>query len=155
MSQSSVIVEKAVEQDLDRILSLQKLAFREAGERYGIWDLPPLTQTHKDIAYEFTNRLFLKAVLSEKLVGSVRAHVHGDTCYVGRLVVHPDYQNRGLGCKLMNDIESRFPGASRFEVFTGFRDEKNLYLYEKLGYRRFREQAIDDRLTMIYLEKHR
>jgi hypothetical protein len=55
----------------------------------------------------------------------------------------------------MEYIEKRFAEASRYEVFTGFLDEKNLHLYEKLGYRRFKEHTIDDRLTMIYLEKHR
>jgi GNAT superfamily N-acetyltransferase len=74
---------------------------------------------------------------------------------VGRLIVHPDYQNRGLGSRLMEFIESRFAGASRYEVFTGFLDEKNLHLYEKLGYGRVMTHAIGDRLTMLYLEKHR
>jgi hypothetical protein len=80
MPKSSVIIEEAGREDLESILSLQKLAFREAGIRYGRWDLPPLLQTHEDITREFTRRLFLKAALDAQLVGSVRAHVEGDTC---------------------------------------------------------------------------
>jgi hypothetical protein len=80
MPKSSVIIEEACVEDLESILSLQKLAFRGADERYGRWDLPPLTQTLENIAHEITHRLFLKAALDAQLVGSVRAHVEGDTC---------------------------------------------------------------------------
>jgi hypothetical protein len=53
----------------------------------------------------------------------------------------------------MNDIERIFYGCKRFELFTGDRSERNLYLYRKLGYRIFKTAKISDQTNIIYLEK--
>ncbi len=37
-------------------------------------------------------------------MGSVRAFVKEETCYIRRLVVHPDFQNQGTGTRLMDEI---------------------------------------------------
>jgi hypothetical protein len=66
-----------------------------------------------------------------------------------------DFQNKGIGRLLLDAIESTFKDCQRFELFTGFKSQKNLYLYNKLGYKEFKRQIINDNLTMIYLEKIR
>jgi len=68
------------------------------------------------------------------------------------LIVHPEYQNKGIGKKLMAAVEKCFKRV-RYELFTGHQSEKNLALYEKLGYKRFREEKINDGLRFVYLEK--
>ncbi len=40
-----------------------------------------------------------------------------------------------------------------FELFTGHLSGKNLYLYEKSGYREFRRERVSVNLELIYLEK--
>jgi hypothetical protein len=53
----------------------------------------------------------------------------------------------------MHAIEAAFASVSRFELFTGNKSERNLYLYHKLGYRGFREQQITDAVRLVFLEK--
>ena len=67
--------------------------------------------------------------------------------------MHPSYQDRGIGTRLMTEIESAFPGAARFELFTGHRSERNFHLYRKLGYRPCRQERVSDALALICLEK--
>lgn len=69
------------------------------------------------------------------------------SCFIGRLIVHPDFQNRGIGTGLMNKIERRFRDSARFELFTGHKSEGNIRLYRKLGYSIFKREPINDRLT--------
>lgn len=52
----------------------------------------------------------------------------------------------------MDAIEKCFEGV-RYELFTGHLSEKNLALYEKLGYKRFKTENITDDLWFIYMEK--
>jgi GNAT superfamily N-acetyltransferase len=78
-----------------------------------------------------------------------------ETCFIGRLIVHPDFQNRGIGTRLLNEIEQTFSQAKRFELFTGDKSERNLYLYQKQGYRPFKTEMISDDLRLVFLEKHR
>ena len=88
-----------------------------------------------------------------RIIGSVRAYSKEGTCYIGRLIGHPDFQNRGVGTKLMNEIEGIFKTCQRFELFTGDKSERNLYLYQKLGYRIFKKAKITEQTTIVFLEK--
>lgn len=46
---------------------------------------------------EFKNGTTLKATIDQEIIGSVRAAVKDDTCYIGKLIVAPDQQNKGIG----------------------------------------------------------
>ena len=140
-------------EDLEEILSLQKTAYRSEAELYNDFTIPPLHQSLDAIREEFKNHVFLKVSEKDKIVGSVRGNEKDGTCFVGKLIVDPDCQDRGIGTQLMKEIETRFCNAERFELFTGNRSEKNLHLYEKLGYRPFKERRITDKVTLVFLEK--
>jgi ribosomal protein S18 acetylase RimI-like enzyme len=150
-----MVIEKATILDGEEILSLQKLAYRSEAEIYDDFSIPPLLQTLEEVRKDFENQVFLKTVLNGKIVGSVRAFVKEGTCYIGRLIVHPDFQNQGIGTGLMRGIEETFKEARRFELFTGHKSEKNLHLYEKLGYRVFKTVKANERLTIVFLEKNK
>ena len=146
-------IERATVLDAEEILTLQKLAYRSEAEIYNDFSIPPLIQTFGSIKKDFENQFFLKAVIDRRIIGSVRAYAEGTTCYIGRLIVHPDFQNQGVGKKLTNEIERVFNPCKRFELFTGDRSGRNLYLYQKLGYKMFKTAKITDQTTIVYLEK--
>jgi len=149
-----VIIKKALKDDLPEILALQKVAFTEVAKQYNVADLPPLKQTLDDIHKEFMDGIILKALIDGTTVGSVRANIEDGTCHINKLVVLPDYQNRGIGKQLMKAIEHEFSGLARqYELFTGSRDPKNRYLYEKLDYVIFKEEKLNDQITFIYMRK--
>lgn len=145
-------VDMATKNDLEEILNLQKLAYQENAIRYNDFGIPPLKQTLDDLKKEAEGSIILKVVEDRRIVGSVRAFEKDGSCYIGKLIVHPDYQNKGIGRKLMVAVEKCFKGL-RFELFTGHLDEKNLAFYEKLGYKRFKEEKINDTLGFVYFEK--
>jgi len=148
-----MIVERASIKDAEEILALQKLAYQSEAEIYADYSLRPLTQTTEQMADDFAKQLFLKATINGRIVGSVRGYVENGTCYIGRLIVHPDFRNRGIGTRLMKEIERCFSETARYELFTGHRSEGNLRLYRRLGYRSFAEKPVNDRLTLVFLEK--
>jgi len=149
------VIDRAVRADAAEILALQKLAYASEAAIYDDYTISPLHQTLADLEAEIEGQVVLKAMLDARIVGSVRAYERDGTCHIGRLIVHPDCQNRGLGARLMRAIEERFAAAQRFELFTGHRSERNLYLYRKLGYASYRTQPINEQLSLIYLEKRR
>ena len=87
------------------------------------------------------------------LIGSVRGYIRDETCYIGRLIVQPEFQNQGIGTRLVDAIENHFKGMPRFEIFTGEKSERNLYLYQKLGYQIYQSRQLTDRVNLFYLEK--
>jgi ribosomal protein S18 acetylase RimI-like enzyme len=153
MSPDPIEITAATLADAAEILALQKLCYRSEAELTGDFEIPPLLQTQGSIEQDFARQCVLKAVFGDVIIGSVRAHQQDATCYIGRLIVRPDIQNRGLGKRLMARIEAEFPGASRFELFTGEKSERNRYLYGRLGYRVVRTEPINARTTLVFMEK--
>jgi ribosomal protein S18 acetylase RimI-like enzyme len=146
-------ITQAVLSDAKDILLLQKLAFQQEAERYADYDIPPLRQTIDDLEAQFSTHVILKAVKEGKIVGTVRAYEKDGTCYIGRLAVHPDLQNRGIGTTLMREIERRF-APKRYELFVGAKSDNNIHLYAKLGYAVFRSGGdCCGGVETLYMEK--
>ena len=140
-------------EDAAEILAVQKRAYQSEAQIYDDFALPPLLETVEDLRAQFASKLILKAVEDGQLVGSVRGREEGPTVHVERLIVRPDRQGRGLGARLLREIEARFPQARRFELFTGHKSLRNLHLYTKLGYREFKRVQVTDHLWLVYMEK--
>ena len=71
--ESEIIILKADISDASEILALQKISYLSEAEIYWDFTIPPLVQTLGEIEGEFTDHLFLKAVVGDRIVGSVRA----------------------------------------------------------------------------------
>ena len=153
MKRTDVIIERANVENAGEILDLQKLAYQSEGALYDDYTIPPLTQTLEEITADFERQLFLKASVDGRIIGSVRAYESEGTCCIGRLIVHPDFQNQGVGTRLLNEIERAFGQARRYELFTGDKSERNLYLYQKLGYQPFKTEMVTEDLVLVFLEK--
>jgi ribosomal protein S18 acetylase RimI-like enzyme len=145
----------ASEADAAEILALQKLAYQSEAAIYNDWSIPPLTQTLAEIKAEFAENTFLKVCDGGKIVGSVKVSLRDGTGEIGRLIVHPGCQGKGLGTQLMLAVESEFPTVSRFELFTGSKSVSNIRLYEKLGYTIFATKPLSDLVELVFMEKHR
>ena len=139
--------------DAEEILKLQKLAYQSEAERYNDYNIHPLKQTIAEVKKQLKTHIFLKAVSEGKIIGTVRAHEENGTCYVGKLAVVPDRQNKGIGTALMKEIEKYFT-PERFELFVGSKSDKNIHLYQKLGYKIYKAGAYEcGHIEILYMEK--
>jgi len=145
---------RASEKDMQEILDLQKLAFQENAVRYDDPDIPPLIQTLDEFVEKAKGYTILKAVIDGKTVGSVKGLQNGDRCRISNLIVHPDHWNHGIGHGLLEAIEKEFD-ADVYELVTGYRDDKNISLYEKHGYRMTEGyfEKVTEKLYFIHMSK--
>ncbi|WP_272950298.1 GNAT family N-acetyltransferase [Nocardioides cynanchi] len=71
-----------------------------------------------------------------RLVGACRGRLEGEVWDIGRVMVAPDLQGRGLGRHLLELAEQAAPaGATSYQLFTGAGSTRNIALYKKAGYR--------------------
>ncbi len=145
---------RADRDDIPKILELQKISYQKEAIQYDDWTIPPLMQTLDEIMAEYENNVFLKAQCEARIVGSVRALLDSDTCKIGRLIVHPKYQRKGIGSLLMKNIEATFPKAKRFQLFTGTKSADNIRLYQKLGYKQYQQQDLSEKVRIVLMEKN-
>ena len=152
---SGILINRANLKDVPEILALQKIAYRSEAELYGDDSVPALHQTQEQVAVDFGQMVFLKAVANGKIIGSVRGRLDGDEAHVGRVIVHPYYAGRGIATRLIRQMEEEMGDARRFTAFTGHQSTRNLHLYEKLGYRRVRTEPFSPTVQWVYLQKER
>lgn len=144
---------RAKNEDLEEILALQYLAYQSEARLFGSMDIPPLKQTIEEVCDEYEKGTILKAVDDAgTIIGSVRAYQENRTVYIGKLMVHPNMQKQGLGTKLLLAIEQEYPNQ-KYELFTSTKSISNIRLYEKLGYKIFKEETVSEELQFVYLQK--
>jgi ech hydrogenase subunit C len=165
--------------DAPEILALQKVSYQSEAEIYGDDSLPALQQTLEDLKDDFERRpqrevsllgargagdgsaagadqiVFLKAVVNGKIIGSIRGYAVDDTAYLSRLIVHPYFRKRGIGRRLLDEIESAFPDVTRFEAKTGHQSKRNLYQLAQRGYKEFKTEPFTPAITWVCLQKER
>jgi len=147
-------LEPATIQDLDQILQLQKKAFQDQAMIYNDFSLPPLTQTIDELKAEAELKTIYKVVVEGKIIASVRCCIKDDTLYIEKLFVDPDFQNRGIGTRIMYEIEDKHSHlVNRYELFTGEKSSRNLHVYKKSGYREARREPTSHNFFLVYMEK--
>lgn len=146
-------IQRAAGADAGEILTLQRAAYVSEAQLYGDPYIPPLVESVEQVRKAIEAGVVLKAVEAGRVVGAVRGTPAGTTCLVGRLVVAPDRQGRGVGTALLTALHEQVPQAEAFDLFTGHLSESNLRLYRRLGYRETHRERMDDHLTLIHLRR--
>ena len=147
-------IRSGVPEEAADIAALVRRAFVVQAELYEDFTLPPLGETEDSVLEAMRSGTVLVAADSSgAIVGTVRGEMRQDSCYVARLAVAPERRGSGIGRALVQRIESDFPLASKFEMFTGHRSAGPLHIYESLGYREVRREPVNERLSLVYLEK--
>lgn len=145
-------IKKAKSKNMETILKLQHTAYQSEAEICNDFTIQPLTQTLDELIEEYHKGIILKATLNDKIIGSVRAYADGDTVYIGKLMIHPEHQGKEFGRLLLAAIEEKLH-RKKFELFTSCKSERNLQLYKKAGYKRFKEETNDAGIRFVYMEK--
>jgi tRNA (guanine37-N1)-methyltransferase len=138
---SSWEVVPATPADAGELLTLQRACWvQEALANDSLTDIPALTESLEDVQ-EWMRTWSTWVVRSEgRLVGAVRGRLEngpgGPAWCIGRVMVAPDLQRRGLGRVLLAHIEAVAPPeATSYALFTGARSVANIRMYKKAGYR--------------------
>lgn len=151
---NDITITDAVIDDARIILSLQKRAYiQEVELNDNNFNIPPMLQSYEEILNDFTICKILKAIENDCIVGSVRAKQVNSTCHIGRLIVEPIYQQRGIGKILLQSIETRFTNVIDFELFTGVKSIRSRKFYRNAGYAEEEEYNAPDGTRLIRLRK--
>ena len=152
---TEIRIEPARLADAEEILLLQRQAFITEAEWHGNYDIEPLRQTVESLRADFDSHRFLKVVCGGRIVGSVKYRTLDDRVWVGKLMVDTGHRGRGLGRRLLAEVERINPNTARFQLFTAACSLHNIRLYESVGYRVTREYADDaqDGFRMVEMIK--
>ncbi|QIG42357.1 tRNA (guanosine(37)-N1)-methyltransferase TrmD [Nocardioides anomalus] len=123
--------------DAGELFTLQRACWvQEALANDDLAHIPPLHESLEDVR-AWLGTWSTWVVRSEgRLVGAVRGRLEGTAWDIGRLMVAPDLQGRGLGRVLLDHIQAAAPAeATSYVLFTGARSADNIRMYKKAGFR--------------------
>ena len=148
---------EATEYDMKEIWKMQVEAFKDLLEKYKDYDMSPATESYKNILNKYnqpwTKYFFI--VKDDNKVGVVRVIDKEDESRkrIAPLWIMPSYRNQGLAQLAIKELEKLY-GSNHWELDTILQEKGNIYLYEKLGYRRIDKiEHIKDGMDIVYLIK--
>ncbi len=128
MTESSLLIRPLKEGDEEALVSL--------------WNMCKLTvpwnNPYKDIVRKLKVQadLFLVGYLEDKLIASVMAGYDGHRGWINYFAVHPDFQAKGYGKQLMDNVENglRELGCPKINLQIREGNDKVFTYYQKLGF---------------------
>jgi tRNA (guanine37-N1)-methyltransferase len=131
-----LVITVAQPSDAGELLTLQRAAFLTEARQNGTLELPPLTETLAELADSIESDTVLVARLRGRLVAAVRGMAEADhRWYVGRLVVAPDLEGRGIGSLMMDRVEDLAPpDTMAFRLLIGAGSISNHGFFRRRGY---------------------
>ncbi len=122
--------------DAAEILVLQRACWVAEALANDSLEIPPLHETLDDVLADLETWQWYVVRVAGRLVGGVRGRLDGEEWDIGRLMVAPDLQGRGLGRALLEHAQALAPPAARSHVlFTGVGSADNQRMYRKAGFR--------------------
>lgn len=155
ISKSSISLKKASMSDANELFEMQKKVFQPIYEKYQDHDTSPVFQTFE----RFNERLqigdYFKIYDHGSLVGSV--HVYPKSPGIMRLHminILGEFQGKGIAQEVMGRLEGMYPHAKSWELDTIKQEQRNCYLYEKMGYIQTGDEwKINEQMTLIHYTK--
>jgi tRNA (guanine37-N1)-methyltransferase len=126
----------AVRGDAGEILTLQRACWVQEALANDLLDIPALHESLADVEASLDEWTYFVVRVAGRLVGAVRGRLQGEAWDIGRVMVAPDLQGRGLGRALLEHIQAVAPAeATSYVLFTGARSAENQRMYRKAGFR--------------------
>ena len=153
----SIILVKATESDMKEIWGMQVEAFKSLLERYHDYDMSPATESYENVLNKYkqswTSYYFI--IRNNEKVGAVRVidKKDGSRKRISPIWIMPLHRNQGLAQLAIKELE-RLYDSSHWELDTILQEQRNIYLYEKLGYKRIDKiEHIKEGMDIVFFQK--
>lgn len=150
-------LEKATENNAQEIFDIQVKAFMPLLNKYEDFETNPANETIERVISRINqyNGGFYKILADNTLVGAIGVFWKEDVQFwISPMFILPNHQGKGIAQKGIHLIEGMFPQATTWELGTILEEERNCYLYEKMGYSKTGvSKKLNDNATLIYYKK--
>ncbi len=153
-----ITLERARSFDAEYIFNIQVQAFKPLLEKYKDYKTNPANETIDKVITRINNPNggFYKILVNHTLAGAICVFWKEKTTqfWISPMFILPNYQGKGVAQKVLVLIEKLFPHATSWELATIFEEERNCYLYEKMGYTKTGlKKKLNDNTTLVYYKK--
>lgn len=145
-------ITRACQEDASELIEARNKSFYDDYVKFG--DCPGYHIPLEDMIDKIRDFFVFKILHEGKIIGDISVNKLGEGYYwIGCLEIIPEYQNKGLGSKVLGYIDAEFPDAKRWGLDTPVQNERNCRFYEKMGFLMVEDKEITGKLTLRLYEK--
>ncbi|WP_314589279.1 GNAT family N-acetyltransferase [Paenibacillus terrigena] len=136
-------LEPAITKDAQKLAEIQKVSFDEESKHFNNNEIGgPFG--YDSISWQvemMQNCEYFKVLFDGEIIGGALIFIGNNQVHnLGRIFIDPNFQNQGIGMKVMNEIERIFPDSNKWWLDTPSWCVKNHHFYTKCGYTKVREE---------------
>ncbi|MBE5106668.1 GNAT family N-acetyltransferase [Bacillus thuringiensis] len=155
-----ITLEKATENDAAALFQMQIDSFNPLLNKYKDYKTNPANESIEKtiLRINHPDGGFYKIIVDSNLVGAICISQKDEHSkfWISPMFIHPSYQGKGIAQKVLILIEGMFPEVMSWELATILEEERNCFLYEKMGYKRTEViKKLNDKTTLVYYKKER
>jgi len=153
----NITIQRATGEDIDRLVPIQKRAFKRLYDIYGDEQSPYLRGTEEFDRWFDRGHGVYKIFADGMLAGGLtvfRSRTDAHEYYLARIYVAPEFQRRGIAKSAIKLCEKLYPDANRW--FLDYPEDQiaNRRCYESCGYvDTGSRRVMNDKLTLVDMEK--
>lgn len=140
--------------DLGFILKLKELGMKWYIEKIYGWDENVQREKTKREIDKFIDKMKI-IVIDNKEIGVTNFFEDEGKYHVGLIIVHPDYQGKGLATKIINDYIDIARKEQKEILIKTYKYNPAKKLYEKLGFKQYSEDDTHVYLSINFKDKER
>ena len=153
----SITLEKATESDMKEIWKMQVEAFKSLLVKYQDYDMSPATESYENVLNKYKQpwTCYYFIIKNNEKVGAVRVidKKDGSRKRISPIWIMPVFRNQGRGQLAIRELEKTY-GSHHWRLDTILQEQGNIYLYEKMDYKRIGDiENIKDGMDIVYLIK--
>ncbi len=131
--------------DVDFILNLKELCFKWYIEKIYGWDINiQREKTIQELDKHINDMRIIK--INSKDIGITTIFEEENTYVVGMIIIHPDYQNKGIATNVINEYINIAKKENKRIIIKTYKKNMARNLYERLGFELYNEDE-----THVYM----
>lgn len=149
-----VSIKKTKLDEIEELVAIQKEVFTEDYAIYEDHDSTPVNETTEKLIENIKRFFHYTIWLDNYIIGAIDIRPLDDKrLRLSKLFLRTEYQNKGLGSKIIQLMESEFPLIRDWSLYTPYLNKRNHHFYEKLGYIKISEVQVTEKLLLFKYEK--
>lgn len=130
-------------------MKLQKRCFKDDYKIYKDDETSPHCETIDDIEFGIIHNHHFTILSQDNIVGAIEVKESSHRYHLYKLFVDEKQQGKGIGKNIVNQIFNILSKEKNWTVYTPYKNFKNHYFYESLGFRKYGEAKVSETLKLF------
>lgn len=140
--------ERTARTHAETLLAMQKESFYYEYLLYQDDETSPYKQTLQSLKEDIQKKHHYTILYDKEIIGAFEIKEKAASHHLTLLFIAPQWQDKGLGKKVMQMIVETFTKDKSWTLYTPFKSVRNHHFYESLGFVKYGEAQLSEQLIL-------